>query len=208
MFLSPVYIGEMKWMVHEVFLVNSSRLRKFKKPTKREKFLAEIWQLVPWKEFYSLIYSFYPKTGKVRSPLGLECMIRIHFLQNWFNLSDLANVRFSTKQKEKKSAPHVCFRKKESWQNFSMKIHTGVDRDNETIHSLVADLGGLHDPKMKGELLHGKKIVFRDSPHARRTDEIRGKKSLGVKFAWKRGTKNGKLSFAGKVMSSLCPLTF
>ena len=69
-------------------LANDSNLEKYKKPTKREKFLAEMERVVPWKELYSLIEPFYPKAGKGRPPVGLERMLRIHFLQSWFNLSD------------------------------------------------------------------------------------------------------------------------
>ena len=56
----------------------------------REKFLAEMERVVPWKELYALIDPFYPKAGKGRPPVGLERMLRIHFLQSWFNLSDPA----------------------------------------------------------------------------------------------------------------------
>ena len=69
-------------------LANASTFEKYKKPTKREKFLAEMERFVPWKELYSLIEPFYPKAGKGRPPVGLERMLRIHFLQSWFNLSD------------------------------------------------------------------------------------------------------------------------
>ena len=69
-------------------LANASAFEKYKKPTKREKFLAEMERVVPWKELYSLIEPFYPKAGKGRPPVGLERMLRIHFLQSWFNLSD------------------------------------------------------------------------------------------------------------------------
>ena len=61
---------------------------KDRKPTKRELFLAEMEQIVPWKELCALLEPFYPKEGKGRPPIGLERMLRIHFLQNWFNLSD------------------------------------------------------------------------------------------------------------------------
>ena len=61
---------------------------KYRKPTKRELFLAEMEQIVPWKELCALLEPFYPKEGKGRPPIGLERMLRIHFLQNWFNLSD------------------------------------------------------------------------------------------------------------------------
>ena len=68
-------------------LANASNFEKYKKPTKREKFLAGMERVVPWKELYSLIEPFYPKAGKGRPPVGLERMLRIHFLQSWFNLS-------------------------------------------------------------------------------------------------------------------------
>ena len=71
-------------------LANASTFEKYKKPTKREKFLAEMERIVPWKELYALIEPFYPKAGKGRPPVGLERMLRIHFLQSWFNLSDPA----------------------------------------------------------------------------------------------------------------------
>ena len=69
-------------------LANASTFEKYKKPTKREKFLAEMERVVPWKELYALIDPFYPKAGKGRPLVGLERMLRIHFLQSWFNLSD------------------------------------------------------------------------------------------------------------------------
>ena len=47
-------------------------------------------QVVPWKELNALVEPFYPKAGKGRPPVGLERMLRIHFLQSWFNLSDPA----------------------------------------------------------------------------------------------------------------------
>ncbi|WP_026368683.1 IS5 family transposase [Aminiphilus circumscriptus] len=61
---------------------------KYRKPTKRELFLAEMEQIVPWKELCARLEPFYPKEGRGRPPIGLERMLRIHFLQNWFNLSD------------------------------------------------------------------------------------------------------------------------
>ncbi len=45
---------------------------------------------MPWQEFCAVIEPFYPKTGNGRPPIGLERMLRLHFLQQWFNLSDPA----------------------------------------------------------------------------------------------------------------------
>jgi IS5 family transposase len=62
----------------------------YRKPTRREKFLAEMDRAVPWADLCALIEPFYPKAGNGRPPIGLERMLRIHFLQHWFNLSDPA----------------------------------------------------------------------------------------------------------------------
>ena len=56
--------------------------------TRRAAFLAEMDQVVPWKMLCRLIEPHYPKPGKGRHPVGLERMLRIYFLQQWFNLSD------------------------------------------------------------------------------------------------------------------------
>jgi IS5 family transposase len=46
--------------------------------------------VVPWAELVALIQPHYPDTGKGRPPVGIERMLRIYFLQQWFNLSDPA----------------------------------------------------------------------------------------------------------------------
>jgi IS5 family transposase len=61
---------------------------RFRKPTRREKFLSEMNKVVPWGQLCELIEPFYPKAGNGRPPVGLERMLRIYFLQHWFNLSD------------------------------------------------------------------------------------------------------------------------
>lgn len=60
----------------------------YRKPTRREKFLSEMDRAVPWKDICAVIEPFYPKAGNGRPPIGLERMVRIYFLQHWFNLSD------------------------------------------------------------------------------------------------------------------------
>lgn len=60
------------------------------KQTRRERFLAEMDAIIPWTQLLELIEPHYPKAGNGRPPLGLEKMLRIYFLQIWFNLSDPA----------------------------------------------------------------------------------------------------------------------
>jgi IS5 family transposase len=58
------------------------------KVTRRERFLAEMEAVIPWPRLLKLIEPHYPKAGLGRQPLGLEKMLRIYFMQQWFNLSD------------------------------------------------------------------------------------------------------------------------
>ncbi len=58
------------------------------KVTRRERFLAEMDAVIPWDRLMALVEPHYPKAGQGRQPLGLEKMLRIYLLQQWFNLSD------------------------------------------------------------------------------------------------------------------------
>jgi IS5 family transposase len=63
---------------------------RYTKKTKRALFLEEMEQVAPWDKLCSLIEPYYAKAGNGRQPVGLERMLRIYFLQQWFNLSDPA----------------------------------------------------------------------------------------------------------------------
>ena len=62
----------------------------YRKATRRDEFLKTMELIVPWKELFDVIEPYYPKAGNGRPPIGLERMLRIHFVQHWFNLADLA----------------------------------------------------------------------------------------------------------------------
>lgn len=59
-----------------------------KRVTKRQRFLAEMEKVVPWPRLLSAIEPYYPKGKRGRPPIGLERMLRIYFLQQWYGLSD------------------------------------------------------------------------------------------------------------------------
>src|SRR5450432_3246999 len=63
---------------------------RYRKKTRRAEFLEEMEQVVPWAELCALIEPVYPKAGQGRPPVGVERMLRMYFLQQWFNLSDPA----------------------------------------------------------------------------------------------------------------------
>jgi IS5 family transposase len=66
----------------------TASFERYGKLTRRAAFLAEMERVVPWRELCALIAPVYPQPGRGRPPIGLERMLRIYFLQHWFNLSD------------------------------------------------------------------------------------------------------------------------
>jgi transposase, IS5 family len=63
---------------------------RYRRPTRRDVFLTTMDTLVPWAELCSVIEPFYPKPGNGRPPVGLQRMLRMYFVQHWFNLADAA----------------------------------------------------------------------------------------------------------------------
>ncbi|WDJ15760.1 IS5 family transposase [Xanthomonas campestris] len=62
-----------------------------RKQTRREIFLAEMEQVVPWQQLLGLVAPHYPVSGRPgRQPYALATMLRIHLLQQWYTLSDPA----------------------------------------------------------------------------------------------------------------------
>ena len=69
---------------------DQSGYEQYRKPTRCDEFLVTMEAIVPWSALCAVIEPHYPKAGNGRPPLGLERMLRIHFIQHWFNLADLA----------------------------------------------------------------------------------------------------------------------
>ena len=69
-------------------LAAQTGFEKYGRKSKRERFLDEMEQIVPWAELQALVEPHYPKGENGRPPVGLGIMLRVYFLQQWFNLSD------------------------------------------------------------------------------------------------------------------------
>ena len=63
---------------------------KRKKKTRREEFLNMMDKIIPWNEWINLIKPYYPSGKGGRPTRGIETMLRMYLMQNWFNLSDAA----------------------------------------------------------------------------------------------------------------------
>ncbi|HDY7992682.1 TPA: IS5 family transposase [Vibrio vulnificus] len=76
-------------MDHQLSFADSEFTNK-RRQTRKEIFLSRMEKLIPWQRLESVIEPYYPKAGNGRRPYPLPTMLRIHCMQNWYNLSDPA----------------------------------------------------------------------------------------------------------------------
>jgi IS5 family transposase len=80
----------MKQQTLAVAMDDNAQYERFRKPTRRDTFLAQMEASVPWAALCSVIEPHYPKAGNGRPPVGLGRMLRMYLVQHWFNLADEA----------------------------------------------------------------------------------------------------------------------
>lgn len=76
-------------MIHQTSFAQAEFAGK-KKVTRREKFLARMEAVLPWAQLLAVIAPHYPKGERGRPPIGVERMLRVYFLQQWYGLADEA----------------------------------------------------------------------------------------------------------------------
>ena len=59
-----------------------------KRKTKRDEFLEIMEEVIPWEEWTAVVEPYYPNGKRGRPPRGVETMLRMYLLAQWFNLSD------------------------------------------------------------------------------------------------------------------------
>jgi IS5 family transposase len=88
--MRPAYDKPMKQQTLAMADDQNAQYEQYRKPTKRDAFFSTMEQIVPWAELGSVIEPHYPKAGNGRPSVGLERMLRMYFVQYWFNLADAA----------------------------------------------------------------------------------------------------------------------
>ena len=76
--------------MQQLTLARQAEFQRFTKKTRQEQFLEEMDAMMPWSELLALVAPYYSKGETGRKPVGLEIMLRVYFLQQWFALSDPA----------------------------------------------------------------------------------------------------------------------
>ncbi len=74
--------------MRQLTLAHQAEFQRYTKKTRREQFLAEMEAVMPWAELLALVAPHYSKGEMGRKPVGLDIMLRVYFLQQWFALSD------------------------------------------------------------------------------------------------------------------------
>src|SRR5882724_6408607 len=85
-----------------------------KKITRREKFLGRMEAIIPWPSLLAVLEPFYPKGERGRPPVGIERMLRLYFLQQWYGLADEAL-------------------EDTIYDSLAMRIFTGIDLSVESV---------------------------------------------------------------------------
>jgi IS5 family transposase len=76
--------------MQQLTLAHQADFQRYTKKTRREQFLEEMDAVMPWSELLALVAPYYSSGETGRKPVGLEIMLRVYFLQQWFALSDPA----------------------------------------------------------------------------------------------------------------------
>ena len=146
---------------------------------------------MPWPALVELIAPYYPEGLTGRPPFSLTTMLRIHFMQQSFSLSDpameeaffdtpscaslllktgtvvdatLIAAPTSTKNKSKERDPEMHSSKKGNQWYFGMKAHIGADAESGLVHTVRGTAGHVHDITEANSLLHGQEqTVFADA---------------------------------------------
>jgi len=148
------------------------------KKTRKREFLAQMQAVVPWDELVALIAPYYPEGRKGRPPFSLQTMLRVHFMQQWFTLSDPAMeeaffdtplyrefaqleefgrmpdestiLRFRHRLEKHKLAEKILATVNDllTQQGLLLKAGTAVDATIIAAPSSTKNKGGLRDPEM------------------------------------------------------------
>lgn len=75
-------------MKHEQISFSEMEYKDKRKKTRKEEFFAKMERIIPLKEWCRIIEPYYYERGNGRPPIGLEIMLKMYLVSQWFNLSD------------------------------------------------------------------------------------------------------------------------
>ena len=128
-----------------------------KKKTRREEFLDTMDQMIPWKDWIALIEPCYPSGKRGRPTRGIETMLRMYLMQNWFNLSDAAMEDTTYDSYAMRSFMHLDFYKEQVTDATTLLKFRHLLEEHHIGEQIFADVSSRLEKA--GLIMHGGTIV-------------------------------------------------
>ena len=128
-----------------------------KKKTRREEFLDTMDQMIPWKDWISMIQPYYPSGKRGRPPRGIETMLRMYLMQNWFNISDASLEDSIYDSYAMRSFLHIDFYKEQVPDATTLLKFRHLLEENKIGEKIFADVN--ERLESAGLIMHGGTIV-------------------------------------------------
>lgn len=128
-----------------------------KKKTRREEFLDTMDQMIPWKDWIALIEPCYPSGKRGRPTRGIETMLRMYLMQNWFNLSDAAMEDTIYDSYAMRSFMHLDFYKEQVTDATTLLKFRHLLEEHHIGEQIFADVSSRLEKA--GLIMHGGTIV-------------------------------------------------
>lgn len=180
---------------------------QYRRPTKRDVFLTTMQEIVPWSQLCAVIEPHYPKAGNGRPPIGLERMLRMYFVQQWFNLADEACEEALLDSSALRRFVGVDLgRERVPDGTTLLKFRRLLEAHNSGLaHSAVVTAANVHDKHALPDLLHGnEQRMYGDSAYASQKDLIKSKAPKAKDFTNQRVRKGGEIDEVKRAKNRLC----
>ena len=176
--------------------------------THKREFLEKMDAILPWEQLYELVKPCYYEGARGNKPYDLELMLRIHLIQNLYDLSDegtrneIIDSRAFSDFCERDPDAHSV-KKGTAWY-FGYKAHIGVDKDSGLVHHVEVTSANVHDVEMTPKLMTGDESeIYGDSGYIgaeKRQDAIiRNRQGKKIRYKQNRKpTQIRKLSASGQ----------
>ena len=128
-----------------------------KKKTKREEFLESMDQIIPWEHWIDLIKDHYPSGKRGRPTRGIETMLRMYLMQNWFNLSDVGIEDAIYDSYAMRSFMHLDFLNEQAPDATTLLKFRHLLEEHKIGEQIFADVKSR--PESAGLIMHGGTIV-------------------------------------------------
>ena len=128
-----------------------------KRKTKREAFLDAMEQIIPWDEWVGIIRPYYPCGNRGRRPRGIETMLRMYLMQNWFNLSDEGMEDAVYDSYAMRSFLHIDFMQEQVPDATTLLKFRHLLEENKLGEKIFADVNARLDAA--GLIMHGGSVV-------------------------------------------------